>query len=58
MTNDQASNDASEAAWLPAEHGRRRRGHRHRKPDGSRYTMDEAARALLRPVNVVENLDA
>ncbi len=28
------------------------------KPDGSCWTPEEAARALLRPVNVVEDLEA
>lgn len=28
------------------------------KPDGSRWTLEEAARALLRPVNVVEDPEA
>ncbi len=28
------------------------------KPDGSRWTPEEAARALLRPVNVVEDPEA
>ncbi len=28
------------------------------KPDGTPYTIDEAARALLRPVKVVEDPDA
>ena len=29
-----------------------------RKPDGTEFTIDEAARALLRPVKVVEDPDA
>lgn len=29
-----------------------------RKPDGSRRTPEEAARALLRPVNVVDDPEA
>ena len=29
-----------------------------RKPDGSEFTIDEAARALLRPATVVEDPDA
>lgn len=29
-----------------------------RKADGTKYTLDDAAKALMRPVNVVEDSDA